>query len=59
LHLEAKNYSKVLEETVRELEASREVIRLKTLEERKKKRAGISLGAGNSGKPAAPFPAPV
>jgi adenylate cyclase len=30
LHLEAKNYSKVLEETVRELEASREVIRLKS-----------------------------
>ena len=29
LHLETKNYSKVLEETVRELEASREVIRLK------------------------------
>src|SRR5688572_8560578 len=28
LHLEAKNYSKVLEETVRELKASREVIRL-------------------------------
>ena len=36
LHLETKNYSRVLEETVRELEASREVIRLKTLEERKK-----------------------
>jgi len=35
LHLESKNYSKVLEETIRELEASREVIRLKTLEERK------------------------
>ena len=34
LHLEAKNYSKVLEETVRELEVSREVIRLKNLEER-------------------------
>jgi serine phosphatase RsbU (regulator of sigma subunit) len=33
LHLETKNYSKVLEETVRELEASREVIRLKTLAE--------------------------
>jgi serine phosphatase RsbU (regulator of sigma subunit) len=33
LHLEAKNYSRALEETVRELEASREVIRLKTLEE--------------------------
>ena len=35
LHLEAKNYSKVLEETVRELEASREVIRLKNLAERR------------------------
>ncbi len=34
LHLEAKHYNKLLEETVRELEASREVIRLKTLEER-------------------------
>jgi adenylate cyclase len=33
LHLESKNYSKALEETVRELEASREVIRLKTLED--------------------------
>src|SRR5580658_434496 len=33
LHLEAKHYSKVLEETVRELERSREIIRLKTLEE--------------------------
>jgi adenylate cyclase len=36
LHRETKNYSRVLEETVRELEASREVIRLKTLDERKK-----------------------
>ena len=36
LHTEAKNYSKLLEQTVWELEASREVIRLKTLEERKK-----------------------
>lgn len=35
LHLEAKNHSKVLEETVRELEASREVVRLKIVEERK------------------------
>ena len=33
LHLETKNYSKVLEETVRELEASREVVRLKTEQE--------------------------
>jgi serine phosphatase RsbU (regulator of sigma subunit) len=36
LHRETKKYSRVLEETVRELEASREVIRLKTLDERKK-----------------------
>ena len=43
LHLEAKNYSKVLEETVRELEASREVIRLKTLEERKKSEQELAL----------------
>ncbi len=43
LHLETKNYSKVLEETVRELEASREVIRLKTLEERKKSEQELTL----------------
>jgi len=43
LHLEMKNYSKVLEETVRELEASREVIRLKNLEERKKSERELSL----------------
>src|SRR5271157_138481 len=36
LHKETKAYSKVLEQTVRELEASREVIRLKNLEEQKK-----------------------
>jgi serine phosphatase RsbU (regulator of sigma subunit) len=36
LHMETKTYSKVLEQTVRELEASREVIRLKNLEEQKK-----------------------
>src|SRR5271157_3781343 len=36
LHMEIKKYSKVLEKTVWELEASREVLRLKTLEERKK-----------------------
>jgi serine phosphatase RsbU (regulator of sigma subunit) len=36
LHMEAKNYSKALEQTARELEASREVIRLKNLEEREK-----------------------
>jgi serine phosphatase RsbU (regulator of sigma subunit) len=43
LHLEAKNYSKVLEETVRELEASREVIRLKSLEEQKKSEQELAL----------------
>jgi serine phosphatase RsbU (regulator of sigma subunit) len=43
LHLEAKNYSKVLEETVRELEASREVIRLKNLEEREKIERELAL----------------
>jgi len=36
LHLESKKYGKALEETIRELNASREVIRLKTLEEHKK-----------------------
>jgi serine phosphatase RsbU (regulator of sigma subunit) len=43
LHLEAKNHSKALEETVRELEASREVIRLKTLTERKKSERELAL----------------
>ena len=43
LHLEAKNYSKALEETVRELEASREVIRLKTLEEQKRSEQELAL----------------
>jgi len=43
LHLETRNYSKVLEETVRELERSREVIRLKTLEERKKAEQELAL----------------
>lgn len=43
LHLESKHYSKVLEETVRELEASREVIRLKTLEERKRSEQELAL----------------
>jgi serine phosphatase RsbU (regulator of sigma subunit) len=43
LHLETKNYSKVLEETVRELETSREVIRIKTLEERKKSEQELAL----------------
>src|SRR5271157_883516 len=43
LHLETRNYSKVLEETVRELEASREVIRLKTLEERRASERELAL----------------
>src|SRR5579864_3990968 len=43
LHLETKNYSKVLEDTVRELEASREVIRLKTLEEQKRSEQELAL----------------
>jgi len=36
LHMKAKHHAQVLEQTVRELEASRELIRLHTLEERKK-----------------------
>ena len=43
LHLESKNYCKALEQTVRELEASREVIRLKNLEERKKREQELAL----------------
>ena len=43
LHLETKSHSRVLEETVRELEASREVIRLKTLEEGKKREQELAL----------------
>ena len=43
LQLETKNYSKALEETVRELEASREVIRLKNLEERRKSEQELAL----------------
>ncbi len=43
LHLETRNYSRALEETVRELEASRETIRLKTLEERKKAEQELAL----------------
>jgi serine phosphatase RsbU (regulator of sigma subunit) len=43
LHLETKNYSRALEETVRELEASREVIRLKTMEERRKGEQELAL----------------
>jgi serine phosphatase RsbU (regulator of sigma subunit) len=43
LHLETKSYSNALEETVQELEASREVIRLKTLEERRKSEQELAL----------------
>jgi len=43
LHLETKKYSTVLEETVRQLEASREVIRMKTLEEKKKSEQELAL----------------
>jgi len=43
LHLAAKNYSRVLEETVRELEASREVIRLKNLEEQERSERELTL----------------
>src|SRR6202163_3525711 len=43
LHLETRNYSKVLEATVRELEASREVIRLKSLEEQKQSERELAL----------------
>jgi serine phosphatase RsbU (regulator of sigma subunit) len=43
LHLEMKRCNEELEETVRELEASREVIRIKTLEERKKLEQELTL----------------
>ncbi|HUD98165.1 MAG TPA: SpoIIE family protein phosphatase, partial [Bryobacteraceae bacterium] len=43
LHLKTRDYSKLLEETVRELEASREVIRLKTLEERRQSERELAL----------------
>jgi sigma-B regulation protein RsbU (phosphoserine phosphatase) len=43
LHLEAKTYSKVLEQTVRELEVSREVVRLKTIEERRSNERELAL----------------
>ena len=43
LHLEAKSYGRMLEETVRELEANREVIRLKTLEERRQSEQELVL----------------
>jgi serine phosphatase RsbU (regulator of sigma subunit) len=43
LHLEAVNQSKALQETVRELEASREIIRLKTLAEQKRNEQELAL----------------
>jgi serine phosphatase RsbU (regulator of sigma subunit) len=43
LHLETKECNRALEETVRELEASREIIRLKTLEEQKKSEQELAL----------------
>jgi signal transduction histidine kinase len=43
LHLKAKNHSTVLAETVRELEASREIIRLKTLAEREKSEQELAI----------------
>jgi sigma-B regulation protein RsbU (phosphoserine phosphatase) len=43
LNQKAKDYSRALEETVRELETSREVIRLKNLEEEKRNEAELSL----------------
>lgn len=43
LHSAAKRHRQTLEETVRELEASREVIRLKTLEEQKKTEQEFAL----------------
>jgi serine phosphatase RsbU (regulator of sigma subunit) len=43
LHLEARNHARTLRETIRELEESREVIRLKTLAERKKSEQELAL----------------
>jgi serine phosphatase RsbU (regulator of sigma subunit) len=43
LHLQARAYGKALEETVRELEASREVIRLKSLAEQNKREEELAL----------------
>ncbi len=43
LHLRAKQHSEVLQQTVRELEASREVIRLQTLEEQKRSEREFTL----------------
>src|SRR5277367_2740967 len=43
LNLKARSYSETLEATVKELEASREVIRVKTLEEQKKREQELVL----------------
>jgi serine phosphatase RsbU (regulator of sigma subunit) len=43
LHIEAKLYSSLLEDTVRKLEEHREVIRLKTLEEQKRSEREFAL----------------
>jgi serine phosphatase RsbU (regulator of sigma subunit) len=43
LHLAAKQHGRVLEETVRELETSREVIRLKNLEEQERSERELTL----------------
>jgi serine phosphatase RsbU (regulator of sigma subunit) len=43
LHLEATNHNKVLEQTVRELEAAREMIRLKNLEEQRQLNRDLAL----------------
>lgn len=43
LHSAAKRHRQTLENTVRELEASREIIRLKTLEEQKKSQQELAL----------------
>jgi serine phosphatase RsbU (regulator of sigma subunit) len=43
LHLETRKYSNALEETVRELEASREVVRMKTLAEQETRERELAL----------------
>ena len=43
LHLETRKYSKALEETVRELERSRELLRLKTLAEQEMRERELAL----------------
>jgi sigma-B regulation protein RsbU (phosphoserine phosphatase) len=43
LHLEARNHGRALEETVRDLEESRETIRVKTLEEKRRREDELRL----------------